>query len=121
MLMERRKLILEISESIDAKDAAGFSGFITENGMFRFGNSEEVMGRKNIGEFVAGFFKMIKSSKHELVNMWDNGNSITWQGVVNYVRLDEKKVSVNFVNILFMEGDMITDYLIYIDNTPLFA
>lgn len=119
--MERRKLVLEISESIDAKDASKFSRYITENGIFRFGNNEEVRGRKNIEDFVAGFFSMIKSSKHELVNMWDNGSSITWQGIVNYIRLDGKKVSVNFVNILLMEGDMITDYLIYIDNTPLFA
>lgn len=119
--MERRKLIEEISKAIDAKDAKKFSEFITEDGIFRFGNAEDVKGRKQIEDYVAAFFKMIKGSSHKIVNLWDTGDRIIWQGEVEYKRLDEKEVTVKFVNIFHMEGDMISDYLIYIDNTPLFA
>ena len=119
--MQRKELIEKIAESIDAKDAVKFSEFITEDGTFRFGNAESVKGRKNISDYVAYFFTIIKSSSHKIVNLWDTGKHFIWEGEVLYTRLDEKQVTVKFVNIFNMEGDMITDYLIYIDNTPLFA
>lgn len=119
--MYRKDLIEKISESIDAKDASKFSEFITEDGTFRFGNAETVKGRKEICNYVANFFTLIKSSKHKIVNLWDEGSNIIWEGEVLYTRLDEKQVTVKFVNIFNMHGDMIKDYLIYIDNAPLFA
>lgn len=119
--MQRIQLIEDIAKSIDSKDAKKFSEYITVDGTFRFGNAEPVQGRKNIEDYVAYFFSMIKSSEHKMLQIWDEGKNIIWQGEVRYTRLDEKKVTVHFVNILYMKEDMITDYLIYIDNTPLFA
>ncbi len=119
--MQRIQLIEDIAKSIDSKDAKKFSEYITEDGTFRFGNAEPVQGRKNIEDYVAYFFSMIKRSEHKVVELWDEGKNIIWQGEVRYTRLDEKKVTVNFVNIFNMKEDMITDYFIYIDNTPLFA
>ncbi len=110
-----------IGRSIDAKDAKGFSEFITESGSFRFGNQPEVTGRKAIEDYVTAFFGMIGSSKHEIVNVWDNGAHVTWEGKVTYTRLDGKTVPVNFTNIFYMNGSLIEKYNIYIDNTPLFA
>lgn len=111
----------KVGNSIDAKDAKGFSEYITEDGIFRFGNADEVKGRKAIEDYVAAFFGMIGSSKHEIVNFWDNGSHIVWEGIVHYTRLDDKKVDVKFTNIFDMEGDLVKNYKIYIDNTPLFA
>lgn len=113
--------IESIGRTIDAKDAKGFSEFITETGSFRFGNQPELTGRKAIEDYVAAFFGMIGTSSHEIVNVWDNGNHITWEGKVTYTRLDGKIVPVNFTNIFYMNGTLIEKYNIYIDNTPLFA
>lgn len=119
--MDTRGWIHSIEKTIDAKDSNAFADFITEDGIFRFGNQPEVKGRKAIADYVAAFFSMIKSSQHKLVNVWDNKDSITWQGQVTYTRLDGKQVMVNFVNIFYMKDKLISDYLIYIDNSPLFA
>ena len=43
------------------------------------------------------------------------------QGVVTYTRLDGGKVTVPFVNVFSMQGKLVQDYLIYVDNTPLYA
>ena len=110
-----------IYNTIDAKHAAGFASYIKEDGIFRFGNMEPSVGRKAITDGVAYFFSSIKSSQHSIINAWQNGDYITWQGQVLYTRLDGNQVTVNFVNIFKMEGDMIAEYLIYIDNTPLYA
>lgn len=119
--MPRTELITRVMDSIDRKDGKAFSEFITEDGVFKYANNEAVKGRKNIEEYVNGFFSMIKSGKHTIVKLWDDGDSIVWQGEVTYTRHDDKVMTFPFVNVFYMKGDMITDYLIHIDNTPLFA
>jgi hypothetical protein len=94
---------------------------LTEDSIFLFGNQEAVRGKQAIRDYVAEFFKMIKASEHKVLDFWEGENSIVWQGEVTYTRLDEKKVTINFVNVFYMSGDLIKDYLIYIDNSPLFA
>ncbi len=120
-MQDTQTWLLEIGKTIDAKDAKGFSEFITENGSFRFGNADAVIGRKAIEDYVAAFFGMIGSSKHEVLNCWNSNEGIVWEGKVTYTRLDGKVVPVNFTNIFYMKGDLIERYLIFIDNTPLFA
>lgn len=119
--MDTKSLLENIGKTIDAKDSVGFANYITEDGQFRFGNYPPVYGRENIAKAVDDFFKSIKSSEHTLVKFWKDESSIVWQGQVLYTRLDGNKVTVNFVNIFNLAGDKIKDYLIYIDNTPLYA
>jgi len=120
--MKNTRTFLEtVSQIIDSKDAKKFSELITENGIFRFGNSPEIKGRGNIEIAVAEFFRSIKACKHEVVNCWKGENTIVWEGKVTYTRMDDKIVPVNFANIFYMEGNLIDRYLIFIDNTPLFS
>lgn len=119
--METRKWLEAISKTIDSKDAAGFSGFLTEDCVFRFGNQPAVKGRQATKEYVAAFFEMIGGSEHKIEDIFEKENSYVWQGEVLYTRKDGKKVGVKFANIFHMEGELIKDYLIYIDNAPLFA
>ncbi|MBS1519186.1 MAG: nuclear transport factor 2 family protein [Bacteroidetes bacterium] len=119
--MKRRELIEKIAASIDAKDGKAFSEFITEDGIFRYANSEPVKGRENIKNYVNEFFKFVKSGKHKIIRLWDHGDTIIWEGEVLYTRHDDKSMNFYFVNIFNMEGDMIREYLIHIDNNALFA
>jgi ketosteroid isomerase-like protein len=102
-------------------DADNFVKFLTDDCTFVFGNQPAVKGKTAVRDYVAGFFGMIGGSKHSVLDFWSRGDSIVWQGEVLYTRKDGKKVSVNFANIFHMEKDLIKDYLIYIDNTPLFS
>jgi hypothetical protein len=119
--MDTKAWLEKIGHTIDAKDSEGFASFMTEGGIFRFGNQPDVVGRKATADYVAAFFGMIKSSKHEIVNIIEEKNVIVWQGKVTYTRLDERIVPVNFCNIFYMKDGLIDQYLIYIDNAPLFA
>ena len=119
--MDVKNFIQEVSEAIDAKDSDKFASYITPDGQFRFGNAPSLYGTEDIRNGVAQFFTMIKASRHELVNFWEGDNSIVWQGKVHYTRLDDKEVAIDFVNIFNMDGEKVKDYLIYIDNSPLFS
>jgi hypothetical protein len=119
--LDLKNWLESIAESIDSKNADKFVSFLTDDCIFRFGNQPEIRGKNATRDYVAGFFGMIGGSKHTIINIWNSDNSVVWQGEVLYTRLDRKKVNVNFTNIFYLRDDLIKDYLIYIDNAPLFA
>ena len=51
-------------KSIDQMDADEFSSFLTEDGVFTFGNAEPVRGRQAVRDAVAGFFSSIAGLHH---------------------------------------------------------
>jgi len=107
--------------AIDRMDADAFASFLTENSVFRFGNAEPVKGKRNVREYVAGFFSSIKSLKHEVLGVWESGQVLTVQGEVTYTRKDSRLVKVPFVNLLKMKGTLIHEYLVYVDASQLFS
>jgi hypothetical protein len=119
--LETKKWLESIGASIDSLEADKFVQFLTDDCIFRFGNQPEVSGKTATRDYVDAFFKMIGGCKHKVIDYWKREDSVVWQGEVLYTRLDGKQVTVNFVNILKINGKLIKDYLIYIDNTPLFA
>lgn len=119
--MEIKQWLESIGTTIDSMNADNFVQYLTDDCTFRFGNQPDIIGKKATRDYVAEFFKMIGGSKHEVINFWKEEDSIVWQGEVLYTRLDGNIVAINFVNIFYMQGNLIKDYLIYIDNGPLFA
>lgn len=117
--------IAEISIAIDSKDDVKFASYFHPDGVFRFGNQPAVMGTDGVANYVKAFFGSIESLQHELVALHESKSSsdtcITWQGRCTYVRLDKHVVTIDFCNILTMEGPLIKTYVVYIDTTPLFA
>jgi SnoaL-like domain len=111
----------ELYKAIDAKDTRRFLSFLTENAQFRYGNYPPAVGHTAIGAAVDQFFASIRSSRHDILNNWEPEGHLISQGTVTYVRLDGHNVTVPFVNVFAMRGKLVQDYLIYIDNTPLYA
>lgn len=118
-----QKWIAEISATIDNKDDVKFASYFQPDGVFRYGNQPEVTGTDGVASYVKAFFGSIESLQHELVALHESKHSdtITWQGRCTYVRLDKHVVTIDFCNILTMEGPLIKTYMVYIDTTPLFA
>lgn len=124
MSAELQNWVKQISVAIDSKDDVKFASYFQpETGVFRFGNQPEVTGTDGVANYVKAFFGSIESLQHELVALHESKHSdtITWQGRCTYVRLDKHVVTIDFCNILTMEGPLIKTYVVYIDTTPLFA
>jgi ketosteroid isomerase-like protein len=107
--------------TIDGKHAHDFAQFLTQDGEFRFGNQPSVHGREHVEAYVAAFFGMIGSSRHELERTWRDGDTRVCEGRVTYTRLDGSQLTVPFANVFYLRGDEIARYLIFIDNGALFA
>jgi hypothetical protein len=107
--------------AIDAKDSDAFVSFFTEDGVFRFGNAEPVVGRDNVHAAVTGFFGSIKGLSHSVADLKDTGDVMVSHGHVTYTRHNDTTLSVPFCNVFNMKEGKIQDYLIFVDASQLYA
>jgi ketosteroid isomerase-like protein len=108
--------------AIDAMDARAFCRFITEDGSFRFGNAPAVKGVGNISAAVAGFFSSIQGLRHQVSKVWaPDGDAVIAEGEVTYTRKNGSTLTVPFVNVFAMKGDLVDSYKIYIDLGQLYS
>lgn len=107
--------------AIDAKDAAAFVGYLTDDAVFRFGSSPAVQGHAAIQEAVGGFFGTIAGCSHNVMNTLGQGSTLVCEGEVTYTRVDGSSITLPFTDVFECEGELISHYKIYMDIGPLYA
>ena len=110
-----------IFADIDAFDPDKFVAHLTEDVVFQFGNAEPAVGKAAVKEAVTGFFSTIDGLTHHILNVWDVGDISIAQINVEYVRKDGKHVTVPNADILTYDGDLVSNWQIYIDVAPVYA
>lgn len=108
-------------EPADQLDVDGWCSHLSNDVHFRFGNAEPLHGRAAVREAVSQFFAGLKGLRHEILDEWTSGDKVIQQLQVTYTRPDDSQVSVPAVNILRVDGELIAEYLIYVDLAPLYA
>ena len=117
--MIRDEWIRDLFRCVDAKDIDGWLEFLTPDAHFRFGNAATVEGKSAVRDAVIAFFASISELRHDLAETWIHFDAVICHGEVTYTRLDGSALSIPFVNVLRMEGDLIRDYLVYADASEL--
>ena len=116
-----RSRIDALFASIDRSDADEFSNFLSDDASFRFGSAPPVTGRSKIAAAVGAFFASISGCKHEVSNTIAHNDTLICEGDVTYTRHDGSEVTVPFVDVFEIANELIDEYKIYIDISPLFA
>jgi len=115
------RALAQVFADIDAFNPDKFVANLTPDAVFRFANADPVTGRAAVKEAVAGFFATIDGLTHHLRNVWEFGDTAIVQADVEYRRKDGKTVTVPNADILTYDGDLVRDWRIYIDITPIYA
>ncbi|MEO8386222.1 MAG: nuclear transport factor 2 family protein, partial [Betaproteobacteria bacterium] len=105
----------------DDKDAQRFLAFLTDDAEFRFANASPALGSKAITQLLDGFFASIHALHHDLLNTWTVADHVLCQGTVTYTRIDGSMLCVPFVDVFTMRGKLISNFLIYVDASQLYA
>jgi hypothetical protein len=113
--------VAQIFADIDSLDPGKFVAHLTPEVRFRFGNADPVTGREAVAEAVGGFFGTIAGIKHHILNTWAVGDTVIAQIDVEYLRQDGKTVITPNADILIFDGDLVRDWQIYIDVSPVYA
>jgi hypothetical protein len=106
--------------SIDQMNIDAFLAFLSDNALFRFGNADPVSGKDVIRDVLQGFFASIKTLQHNVLESWTSGNALACHGFVTYTRHDSSTLAVPFANIMKFDGNLIHEYLIFIDVSELY-
>ena len=118
--MNTAAMVKDIFNSIDTKNTQDFIGFMTEDCVFQFGNAPAIKGKSEIEKNIDVFFGSIEGISHSLIESWQTENSLICHGSVTYTRLDKSKLTVPFANILYLKDGLISQYLIYVNNSELY-
>ena len=118
--MSTDNFIKDMYSVVDSMDGGALAEMMTENGIFRFANMPPVQGRGAITEFLGGFFQSIKGIDHDQIEDWKVDGVRFATGRVTYTRHDDSALAVPFSVILKMDGNLIDQYLIFIDTSELY-
>lgn len=113
--------IIELFKVVDACDAGGFVNFLTHDATLVFANAQPLKGKREIRNVIRGFFSSIKGLNHKILEAWRVDDTVILHGQVNYIRKDDSKLVVPFANIFKMNGNLIKEYLIYVDISKLYT
>lgn len=113
--------VKELFQTVDRMDSAGFASYFTEDGLFTFGNWPTVKGRSEVIGAVDEFFGSIKALEHRLIDSWSVDGVDIVEVAVTYTRHDDSRVDLTAACFFRLDGDLISDYRIYMDIGPLYA
>jgi ketosteroid isomerase-like protein len=112
------KDIEEVFKVADRMDAVAFSELLTADVTFRFANSDLWKGREAVVDGLNYLFSKISGLKHDLKGIYVKGNGYAVEAVANYRMKDGNLISLPVVSVLKYKGNLIEDYRIYIDISP---
>jgi uncharacterized protein (TIGR02246 family) len=107
--------------AIDSKDADAFVGFLTEDAVFVFGNAAPVSGTAAIRDVLVKFYASIRALRHDVTDAWTLPDVAVAIGQVTYTRHDGSTLSVPFADVFKMRQGLVSEYLIYVDASRLYA
>ncbi|MEN3282153.1 MAG: hypothetical protein V7607_3293 [Solirubrobacteraceae bacterium] len=110
-----------IFAAFDAQDVSALSSFMTDDVRLHLGNAEPVEGKPAFVEAVNGFFASVAGFRHDVINVWSDGDTLIAQLDVHYVRLDGGEVDVPCCNVFRLRDGSVADYRTYIDVSPVYA
>ena len=119
--MNGQELAKIVFSKVDAMETEAFAQHLTEDGVFVFGNFPAANGRAAIIEAVSNFFAGIDGISHNIQNVWENGDIVVVRLSVTYRRKDGQSITLPCANIWKRDGDLISDYRIYMDVNPVFS
>ena len=110
-----------VYEACDSMDENRFAAFLTEDCTFVYANAAPVNGRAASSSYVKAFMDMVAGIRHELLEVWQCSDVIIARVKVTYTRKDESILVVPAMTLWRMRGSEISEYLIYVDVSLLFA
>lgn len=105
----------------DAKDVSGLADFMTEDVRLRLGNAGMVQGKSAFVAAVNAFLGSVAGFRHQVLNVWSDGDALIAEFDVHYTRLDGHEVTVPCCNVFRLRDDLVAEYRSYIDATPVYA
>ena len=107
--------------TFDAKDVSALAAFMTDDVRPRLGNAEPVQGKSAFVDAVDAFFASVEGFRHQVLNVWSDGDALVAEFDVHYSRLDGGEVTLPCCNVFRLRDGLVAEYHSYIDATPVYS
>jgi ketosteroid isomerase-like protein len=107
--------------TFDAKDVSALATFMTDDVRMRLANAEPVQGKSAFVEAVDAFLASVAGFRHEVLNVWRDGDALIGEFDVHYTRLDGGEVTLPCCNVFRLRDGLVGEYRSYIDATPVYS
>jgi ketosteroid isomerase-like protein len=107
--------------TFDAKDVSALAAFMTDDVRLRLGNADPVQGKSAFVEAVNAFFASVEGFRHQVLNVWSDGDALIAEFDVHYSRLDGREVTLPCANVFRLRDGLVAEYRSYIDATPVYS
>jgi limonene-1,2-epoxide hydrolase len=94
---------------------------MTDDVRLRLGNAEPVEGKSAFIEAVNAFLGSVAGFRHDVLDIWSDGDALIVELDVHYTRLDGGEVTLPCCNVFRLRDGLVSDYRSYIDATPVYA
>jgi ketosteroid isomerase-like protein len=94
---------------------------MTDDVLLRLGNAEPVEGKAAFVETVNAFLASVAGFRHEILDVWRDGDVFVTELTVHYTRLDGGQVPLPCCNVFRFRDGFVAEYRSYIDATPVYA
>jgi ketosteroid isomerase-like protein len=107
--------------AFDSKDVSALAALATDDVRLRLGNAEPVQGKPAFVEAVNAFLASVAGFRHEVLNVWSDGDALIAEFDVHYTRLDGGEVTLPCCNVFRLRSGLVAEYRSYIDATPVYS
>jgi ketosteroid isomerase-like protein len=80
--------IRRVFATFDAKDVSALAAFMNDGVRLRLGNAALILGKSAFVSAVNEFRGSVASVRHEVLNVWSDGDAVIAEFDVHYGRLD---------------------------------
>jgi ketosteroid isomerase-like protein len=104
--------------AFDSKDVSSLAALMTDDVRLRLGNAEAVQGKSAFVEAVNAFLASVAGFRHQVLNVWSDGDALIAEFDVHYTRLDGGEVTLPCCNVFRLRDGLVAEYRSYLDATP---
>ncbi len=119
--MDHDREIREMFACLDRDGVPGLFPYLTEDVLFRFAGYPEGRGRETFATVWEQMSPKIRTLEHAIAETIRSGDTIYCHGTVTYHLFDADPICVPFANRFCLAGDLISEYHIYVDASPVFG
>ena len=113
--------VREVFAALDAKDVPALAALMTDDVRLRLGNVDVVKGKSEFVEASHAFNKSVAGVRHNVINVWSDGDALIVELEVDYTRLDGGELTLPCCNVFRLRDGLVSDYRVYMDITPVYA
>lgn len=121
-MIDSNTLAERVFGAVDSMDVKALRPFLTPDCRFRFANMPEVRGIDESEDAFLKFYAFLSSISHQIHDVWATADGhVISRVTVTYCRRDGFTITCPAVSIWKLQGKLIQEYEVYVDNSPLFV